>query len=100
MRVRLDLQSLSTITTQSVQDHATLWDNFLHGIASQHMNVTESASKTYQQVDQRISRVEEMLRAQSPIESQEHYQRRVCHRGENLASEHSIMEEKSGVQDA
>jgi hypothetical protein len=65
MRVRLDLETLSSVTTQSVQDQATSWDEFLRGITLQHKDVTESVSKTYQQVDQRISRVEEMLRAQS-----------------------------------
>jgi hypothetical protein len=65
MRVRLDLETLSTVTTPSVQDQAASWDEFLRGIALQHKHVTESVSKTYQQVDQRISRVEEMLRAQS-----------------------------------
>ncbi|KAH8744947.1 ankyrin repeat-containing protein-like protein [Hyaloscypha finlandica] len=64
MRVRLDLETLSTATTQSVQEAAS-WDEFLRGIALQHKHVTESVSKTNQQVDQRISRVEEMLRAQS-----------------------------------
>jgi hypothetical protein len=65
MRVRLDLETLSTVTTRSVQDQTASWDEFLQGIAMHHKDVTDSVSQTYQQVDQRISRVEEMLRAQS-----------------------------------
>lgn len=65
MRVRLDLETLSAVTVQSVQNQTASWEEFLQGIAIQHKGVTESVSHTYQQVDQRICRVEEMLRAQS-----------------------------------
>ncbi|KAF8850789.1 hypothetical protein BDZ45DRAFT_184563 [Acephala macrosclerotiorum] len=65
MRVRLDLESLSAVTTESIQNQTTSWDEFLRRLTIQHEDVTESVSGTYQLVDQRISRVEEMLRAQS-----------------------------------
>ena len=65
MRVRLDLEALSTVTTESIQNQSTSWNEFLRCLALQHKDVTESVSGTYQLVDQRISRVEEMLKAQS-----------------------------------
>jgi hypothetical protein len=64
MRVRLDLEALS-VTTESIQNQTTSLGEFLQCLALQNKDVTESVSGTYQLVDQRISRVEEMLRAQS-----------------------------------
>lgn len=64
MRVRLDLEALS-VTTESIQNQTTSLGEFLQCLALQNKDATESVSGTYQLVDQRISRVEEMLRAQS-----------------------------------
>ncbi|TGO80422.1 hypothetical protein BELL_0007g00120 [Botrytis elliptica] len=65
MRVRLDLETLSTVTKQTAQAQSTSWEEFLRDITSHHQNVEETLNHTYQQVDERISRVEEMLKTQS-----------------------------------
>ncbi|KAI9772906.1 MAG: hypothetical protein M1840_008788 [Geoglossum simile] len=65
MRIRLDLETISTVTSQSAQGQNDLRYEFL-GSLSQHQNdLRESVSQMYHQVDQRIGRVEEILRAQS-----------------------------------
>lgn len=65
MHVRLDLETLSTVTKQTAQAQSTSWEEFLRDIASHHQNVEETLNHTHQQVDERISRVEEMLKTQS-----------------------------------
>ncbi|KAF7939982.1 uncharacterized protein EAE98_000109 [Botrytis deweyae] len=65
MHVRLDLETLSTVTKQTAQAQSTSWEEFLRDITSHHENVEETLNHTYQQVDERISRVEEMLKTQS-----------------------------------
>ncbi|KAB8073560.1 ankyrin [Aspergillus leporis] len=50
MRIRLDIEAISTVTLQSSQQQIALRDNFLSGLAA---------------VDERIARVEEMLRVQA-----------------------------------
>jgi hypothetical protein len=54
MRIRLDLETLSAVTSQSAQEQNILRDEVLGGLA-----------EVYRQVDQRIGRVEEMLKIQS-----------------------------------
>jgi hypothetical protein len=65
MRVRLDLESLSTVTTQSLQEQTSFRDIFLQGLAKHQEELKESLGKSYKQVEQRVGRVEEMLRIQS-----------------------------------
>ncbi|KAK8910378.1 hypothetical protein QC760_001334 [Botrytis cinerea] len=65
MRVRLDLETLSTVTKQTAHEQSTSWEEFLRDITYHHENVEETLNHTYQQVDERISRVEEMLKTQS-----------------------------------
>lgn len=50
MKIRLDIETISTVTLQSSQQQVALQDNFLSGLAA---------------VDERIARVEEMLREQA-----------------------------------
>jgi ankyrin repeat protein len=50
MKIRLEIQAISTIAIQSSQEQLTLKTNFLNGLAA---------------VDERIARVEEMLRVQA-----------------------------------
>ncbi|KGO77701.1 hypothetical protein PITC_010650 [Penicillium italicum] len=49
-KIRLDIETISTVTLESSQQQVALKDNFLSGLAA---------------VDQRIARVEDMLRTQS-----------------------------------
>ncbi|CAG8018580.1 unnamed protein product [Penicillium salamii] len=49
-KIRLDIETISTVTLESSQQQIALKDNFLNGLAA---------------VDQRIARVEDMLRTQS-----------------------------------
>ncbi|OBT47665.1 hypothetical protein VE00_02263 [Pseudogymnoascus sp. WSF 3629] len=65
MRVRLDIETLSVATTQSVQSQTASLHEFLRGMTLQHKEAIESVSEKHQLVDERISRIEEMLRAQS-----------------------------------
>jgi len=65
MRVRLHLETFSTISAKTAQEQTASLDEFLRGVTSHQQVVKEALDQTYQQVDQRISRVEEMLKAQS-----------------------------------
>lgn len=65
MRVRLDLDTLSIITTEAVQNQTASWDGFLQGISQQNKAITDVIDEKHQQVDERISRIEHMLQAQS-----------------------------------
>ncbi|KAF7883922.1 hypothetical protein EAF00_011234 [Botryotinia globosa] len=52
MRVRLDLETLSTVTKQTAQAQSTSWEDFLRDITSHHENVEETLNHTYQQSTQ------------------------------------------------
>jgi hypothetical protein len=65
MRVQLDLETLSTVATRSHEEQTVFRDTFLQGLAGHQEDLKESLGKSYEQVEQRISRVEEMLRVQS-----------------------------------
>lgn len=65
IRVRLELETLSTITAQSMQTQSGLRNELLNSLARQQEKLTDSLEDNYNQVDQRISRVERMLHAQS-----------------------------------
>ncbi|OBT75406.1 hypothetical protein VF21_05716 [Pseudogymnoascus sp. 05NY08] len=64
MRVRLDIETLSVVTTQSAQSQTASLHEFLQ-VTLQHREAIASVSEKHQLVDERISRVEEMLRTQS-----------------------------------
>lgn len=63
MRVRLDIESLSMVTIKSAQNQTASLHEFLQGMTLQHRETTEFVREKHQLVDERISRVEEMLRA-------------------------------------
>lgn len=65
IRVRLDIESLSVVTIKSAQNQTASLHEFLQGMTLQHRETTEFVREKHQLVDERISRVEEMLRAQS-----------------------------------
>ena len=69
LRIRLDLASLSTVTSQvtyqSAQERIGLRDDLLTSLALHQDGLKGSITQICDQVDQRIDRVEEMLKAQS-----------------------------------
>ena len=65
MRIRLDIETLSVVTTQSVQNQTASLHEFLQGMALHNREAIEFVTEKHQLVDQRIGRVEELLRAQS-----------------------------------
>lgn len=65
IRVRLDLETLSMVTSQSAEDQTGFQDMVMQGLVRQQEAIVDSLGQNYQQVDQRLSRLEEMLNAQS-----------------------------------
>jgi hypothetical protein len=65
IRVRLDLETLSTVTSRSAEDQSEFRDEVMQGLVRQQECIVDSLGQNYQQVDQRLSRLEEMLNAQS-----------------------------------
>jgi hypothetical protein len=69
LRIRLDLQNLSAITSemtsQTAEEHDGLRNDVINTLALHQDGVQTSLHQVYEQVDQRIAKVEEMLRAQA-----------------------------------
>ncbi len=69
LRIRLDLENLSTVTSQVTSQTAEYRDGLrnevLDSLASHQDGVKTSLHHVYEQVDQRIAKVEEMLKAQA-----------------------------------
>src|SRR5271155_78124 len=65
IRIRLDLETLSTVTSQSAEDQTEFRDEVMQGLVRQQEGIVESLRQNYQLVDQQLSRLEEMLNAQS-----------------------------------
>ena len=65
IRVRLDLETLSTVTSRSAEDQTEFRDEVMQGLVQQQEGIVDSLGQNYQLVDQRLSRLEEMLNAQS-----------------------------------
>ena len=65
MRIRLDLQTISTVTSQSAQDQGTMRQELETSLVHHHDLLEDSLAMVYQRVDQRISSVEQLLRDQS-----------------------------------
>ncbi len=65
IRVRLDLETLSTVTSRSADDQGAFRDEIMQGLVRQQEDIVDSLGQSYQKVDERLSRVEEMLSAQS-----------------------------------
>jgi hypothetical protein len=69
LRIRLDLQNLSAITSemtsQTAEEHDGLRSDVINSLALHQDGVQTSVHQVYELVDQRIAKVEEMLRAQA-----------------------------------
>lgn len=69
LRIRLDLENLSTVTSQATlqnrEEGNDLRNEVLNSLALHQDGVKDSLTQVYEQVDQRIGKVEEMLKAQS-----------------------------------
>jgi len=65
MRIRLDLQTISTTALQSAQERNAMQDELQTDLVRHHDSLTDSLDSVYQQVDQRIGHIEEHLKAQS-----------------------------------
>ncbi|KAL8821216.1 MAG: hypothetical protein Q9191_007356 [Dirinaria sp. TL-2023a] len=65
MRIRLDLQTISTVTSQSVQDRDIMRKDLETSLVRHHESLEDSLAMVYQRVDQRISSVEQLLKDQS-----------------------------------
>ena len=70
MRIRVDLQTISTLGSQSIKSQDTIHENLQTSLVRHHDNLSHSLSKMYEKVNQRVSTVEELLRQQaSQLES-------------------------------
>lgn len=65
MRIRLDLQTISTITSESAQDRRSMHHELETSLTRHHSSLEDSLALAYQRVDQRIDSVEKMLKNQS-----------------------------------
>ena len=69
LRIRLDIEQISTITShissQTAQERTLLREEIFRGLASQRDGVIDHLNQIYQQVDERIAKVEGVLKAQS-----------------------------------
>jgi ankyrin repeat protein len=65
MRVRLDLETLTTVTSRGSQDSTIIRNEVVNGLEQQQENIMAALTQNYHQVDDRISRLEKMLSAQS-----------------------------------
>ena len=69
LRIRLDIEQISTITSQvnsqTAQERTLLRKEISSGLASQRDGVIDHLNEIYQQVDQRIVKVEGLLQAQA-----------------------------------
>ena len=67
LRIRLDIEQISTITaqvtSQTAQERAILRKEILGGLASHREGVVENINGLYRQLDERISKVEGVLKA-------------------------------------
>lgn len=69
LRIRLDIEQISTITShfnsQTAQERTLFRKEILSSLASHRDGVVNHLSEVYRQVDERIAKVEEVLKAQS-----------------------------------
>ena len=69
LRIRLDIEQISTITShfssQTAQERSLLREDILSGLASHRDGVIDHLNHVYRQVDERIAKVEGVLKAQS-----------------------------------
>ena len=69
LRIRLDIEQISTITShfnsQTTQERTLLREEILSGLASHRDGVIDHLNHVYRQVDERIAKVEGVLKTQS-----------------------------------
>ena len=65
MRISLELQTISTLTSQSAQDQNAMQKVVGNSLARHHDEIEGSLATMYQRVEQRIGSVEELLKNQS-----------------------------------
>ena len=65
MRIRVHLEEISTVSSSSVRDQANMEANLQSSLVRHRDDLAESLTHIYQQVDQRIGNVEELLKAQT-----------------------------------
>ena len=65
MRIHLDLQTISTVSSRSVQDHNKMRQDLETSLVRHHDSLEDSLTTVYQRVDQRIGSVEQLLKDQS-----------------------------------
>ena len=65
MRIRVDLETITTINSNSIQAHADKQDSLQSSLARHEYNVANSFANLNQQVDRRIGHIEDLLKAQS-----------------------------------
>ncbi len=64
-RIQLQIEDISTMTSQSAQDQDGMKDEFIETLSRHQEGLKESVSEVASQVDERIGRVEELSKAQS-----------------------------------
>ncbi len=65
MRIRVDLEAVSTVTLKSAHDQRDMHDDLQISFRRHHDDLAESVSQIYEQVDRRVGHVEELLIAQA-----------------------------------
>ena len=65
MRIRFDLESISLVSSNSAQVQLNMEENLQSSLSRYQDHLTESLTDMYQQVDQRIGKVEDLLKVQA-----------------------------------
>ena len=65
MRIRYDLETLSTVSFNSAQNQLSMQENLHSSLIRYQGSLTESLTQLYQHVDRRIGNVEELLKVQA-----------------------------------
>jgi len=65
MRIRVDLETLSTVSSNSAQIQISMQENLQSSLVRQRHDLTEFLTHLYQQVDKRLGNVEESLKIQA-----------------------------------
>lgn len=65
MRIRLDLQTISTTSSSSAQAQFSMEENLQNSLVRHRDDLTEFLTRIHQQTDQRIGNVEELLQTQA-----------------------------------
>ena len=64
LRVRIELEALSAVTSRSSEDESAFRDRFSDSLASHEASMADSVGHAFNQVDHRVSRIEDMLQGQ------------------------------------